>query len=215
MGLLRPIKARYVQRHEEAGDVTAFAFRPDRPLRHVAGQHGIFLLPGAGVKPFSIASAPEDHDLVIATKLGSGSKYKTALAGLEPGDVVKVRGPMARFTLDGSADEVLLIAQGVGITPFRSMLRHLLHAGVRKDSTLIHVGSAHAFRGETEQLATRALYPVGAEQFQLDVKRAAYELPGATCYLAGGPAFVAEAAALLADSGVAKKQIKRDALRGY
>ena len=215
MGLLRPIKARYVRRHEEAGDVTAFAFRPDRPLRHVAGQHGFFVLPGAGMKPFSIASAPEDLDLLIATRLGSGSTYKTALAALQPGDVVKVRGPLARFTLDGSADEILLIAQGVGITPFRSVLRHLRQACVRKHSTLVHVASAHAFRHETEQLATRALYPAGAEQFQLDVKRAAYERPGATCYLAGAPAFVAEAAALLAESGIAKKQIKRDSFRGY
>ena len=79
MGVLRPIKARYVDRHEEPGGVTVFAFRPDRPLGHAAGQHGFVVLPGAGMKPFSIASAPEDGDLVIATKLGSGSKYKTAM----------------------------------------------------------------------------------------------------------------------------------------
>ena len=32
-----------------------------------------------------------------------------------------------KFTLDGSADEVVFTAQGVGITPFRSLLRHIAH----------------------------------------------------------------------------------------
>ncbi|MEV6849325.1 FAD-dependent oxidoreductase [Actinoplanes sp. NPDC051411] len=215
MGMLIPIKARYVERRQEADDVTAFVFRPDRPFAYRAGQHGIFIVPGAGMKPLTIASAPEDRDLTIATRLGSGSPFKKALGALQPGDAIRVRGPLNRFTLSGSADDVVFIAQGVGITPFRSLLRHMRAAGIGRHSTLVHVGSAHAFRGETERLATRAWYPSGVEQFRFDLKRAIYERAGATCYVAGAPAFVADTAVLLAELGVAKKQLRRDSFPGY
>jgi hypothetical protein len=44
---------------------------------------------------------------------------------------------------------------------FRSMLHHMRHAGVGKHSTLVHVASAHAFRGETEAVAVLAIAILG------------------------------------------------------
>jgi len=215
MGLLRATTLEYLDRHDEEGGVTAFTFRPSKPLKHVAGQHGFFFVPGAGMKPFSIASAPEDDDIVIATKLQSGSKFKTALAALGPGENIKVRGPVMRFTLDGSSDEVVFIAQGVGITPFRSLLRHIDGNDIKKHTTLIHVASAHPFRTETARLAREASYPTDAESFRLDLKQASTERPGATYYLSGAPSFIKETAALLTEARIPKKQLKRDMFRGY
>ena len=215
MGLIRATPARFVDRWEEDGGVTAFAFRPDRPFPHIAGSHAIFFLPQGGRKPFTIASAPEEGDLVLATTLASGSRFKRSLGALTPGDRIKMRGPIASFTLRGSAPEVLFIAQGVGVTPFRSLLRHLSAGGAAKDTTLVHVAPAHAFRAETEQLATRSCYPTDAEQFRLELKQAAHERPDATCFLSGAPAFVAATATLLTDLGIPRRQLRQDKFRGY
>lgn len=215
MGLLTTTALQYVGRREEEGGVTALAFRPARPLRHRAGQHGFLSVPGAGSRPFSLASAPEDPEVLIGTRLGSGSRYKQALAALSAGDQVRLRGPVLRFTLDGAADDVVLVAQGVGITPFRSMLRHIAAAGRSTRATLLHLGPGHPFRADTEPAASAAVYLDDAEGFGLELKRATTDLPGATFYLSGSPGFVRDAAAAVTDAGIARRQIRRDVFRGY
>jgi ferredoxin-NADP reductase len=215
MGLLVPTTAEYVGRYDEAGEVTAFRFKPAKPLKHTAGQHGLFFLKGAGMRAFSIASAPEDDEVLIATKLGSGSRFKKALGALAPGDRVKVRGPILKFTLAGARHEIVFVAQGIGITPFRSLLRHMQITGLRKHSTLIHVGDGHPFRADTEPLARRAYYPTDTESFRVDLKETYTDRPGATYYVSGSPAFIKETVAVLLDGGISAKQIKKDMFRGY
>ncbi len=41
--------------------------------------HGLLTLKGAGTKAFSLASAPADPEVLIGTRLQSGSRYKLAL----------------------------------------------------------------------------------------------------------------------------------------
>ncbi|BCJ61442.1 hypothetical protein Jiend_48640 [Micromonospora endophytica] len=141
MGLLSSTPLEFADRWEEDGGVAVFAFTATKPFRHIAGQHGIFTIKGGGTRPFSLASAPGDEQVVIATKLDSGSKYKKALAALRPGDRITMRGPIMKFILDGAGDEVVFLAQGVGITPFRSLLRHIDTAGLGVRSTLLHLGT--------------------------------------------------------------------------
>jgi glycine betaine catabolism B len=215
MGLIRPITLEYVDRKVEDGAVTSFSFRPTKPLKHVAGQHGLLTLQGAGMKAFSLASGPEDDEVLIGTKLASGSTFKTALAALQPGDTVQMRGPIRKFTLDGSADDVVLLAQGVGITPYRSILRHIAATGMAKNTTLLHVGTGHAYRSDTEPLATRALYSSDSETFRLDLKHTYTDQPDATYFLSGAPAFIKETAAVLVEAGIPTRRLKKDMFRGY
>jgi len=215
MALIRPITLEYVDRKDEDGDVTSFSFRPTRTLRHVAGQHGFLMVKGAGMKPFSLASAPEDDEVLIGTKLASGSKFKTALAALQPGDQAQMRGPIMKFTLAGSTDDIVLLAQGVGITPYRSILRHIAAAGIAKDTTLLHVGAGHAYRSDTEALATRALYSTDSESFRLDLKQTYTDHPNASYFLSGAPVFIKQTTAVLVEAGIPKRQVKKDMFRGY
>lgn len=214
MGLLAATPLEYAGRRPEEGGVTAFAFTPTRPLRHAAGQHAFLTLRGGGTKPFSLASAPEDGEVVIGTRLASGSRYKQALAALSAGDVVRLRGPVLRFTLDGSADDVVLVAEGVGVTPYRSVLRHITAAGLPKRTRLLHVGRAHPFRAETEHLAGQSAYPDDAEGLALELERATSDLAGATYYVSGAPPFVRSTSAAIAGAGIARRQIRSDVFRG-
>ncbi|PZG00143.1 ferredoxin--NADP reductase [Micromonospora endophytica] len=215
MGLLSSTPLEFADRWEEDGGVAVFAFTATKPFRHIAGQHGIFTIKGGGTRPFSLASAPGDEQVVIATKLDSGSKYKKALAALRPGDRITMRGPIMKFILDGAGDEVVFLAQGVGITPFRSLLRHIDTAGLGVRSTLLHLGDGHAFKAETEQLASDARYHRDREDFAVDLKQVATNAPNATYYISGMPKFIAETSAALKDLGISRKQIRKDNFRGY
>lgn len=48
----------FVSKDVDNEGTAALHFRPRRPLRYHAGQPGLWLVPGGGIKPFTVASAP-------------------------------------------------------------------------------------------------------------------------------------------------------------
>ena len=199
---------------DDSGSV-AVHFRAQRPLSFKAGQFGLWIVPGGGLKPFTVASAPEEEVITLGTSLGSQSRFKRALAKLTPGDKVRLVGPVGDFTLDRTAPAVVMLAQGVGVTPFRSILRHAAMSGSDKRTTLIHVGNQHAFRQDTEGAATEAHYPTSRERFNKALEAAAREQPEATFMISGTSAFVRSTANQLKAHSVGSSQIMRDAFYGW
>ncbi len=115
---------------------------PDWP-GHLAGQHvDVRLTAEDGYqaqRSYSIASAPEDHDLVLTVeRLADGEVSTYLVDDLEVGDHVELRGPIGEyFVWDGRTNSpLLLIAGGSGIVPFRAMLRHRT---ATKSSVLVRV----------------------------------------------------------------------------
>lgn len=214
-GLLRTTTLEFIEMRTEEGGVHSFAFRPDRPLHARAGQHGLLTLKGAGTKAFSLASAPADPEVLIGTRLQSGSRYKLALAALTPGQRVTLRGPILNFTVDATVGQAVFLAQGVGITPYRSLLRDIRATGSRTHTTLIHVGRGHTFRRDTEPLADSALYPTDTSGFRSDLTAIMRSQPDARYYLSGTSAFIKSTTTKLIDHGIRSKHIKKDKFIGY
>lgn len=192
----------------------ALHFWPRRPLDYRAGQHGLWFVPRGGVKPFTVASAPGEKLVTLGTSLNSQSRFKRALAALSAGATVRLIGPFANFSLDRTSPTVVMLAQGMGVTPFRSMLRQTAVSGAAKQTTLIHVGTHHPFRYDTEADATEAYYPTSREAFSQHLAAATVRHPGATFMISGTPAFVRSTAARLKATAVAPSQIRRDAFYG-
>jgi ferredoxin-NADP reductase len=72
---------------------------------------------------FSLANATRETDLTIATRMRD-SQFKRALGTLRVGAHVRLEGPFGTFALDRNrARPAVFVAGGIGITPFRSMLR--------------------------------------------------------------------------------------------
>lgn len=215
-GLLTSYRLTYQDRRDVGGGVTSLAFTSDRPVDARAGQHGFLHLGATTIKPFSLASAPGEGCVLIGTSLASGSAMKTRLAALQPGDSATLRGPINNFTLDDVSGPVVMLAQGVGITPLRSMLSHTARERRAVDSSLIHVAPAgHAYRDDTETWATRAAFPQHTDEFRAAAVATTRAHQEATFYVAGASAFVSSTTALLRDCGVAAGNIRQDKYLGY
>lgn len=132
----------------ENGTVTSFSFTADRPVRYEAGQYAHFLKPSVLArlaKPqreFSIASAPNDRDIRITTDLSSATAFKKKLSSLKKGDHILLHGVEGNMTIPKDAHGTyVFIAGGIGITPFRSLLRDIEQRNLQVVPILIHVGN--------------------------------------------------------------------------
>ena len=205
----------FVARHVDDTGTALVQFRPRRPLTVRAGEHGLWLVPGGGVLPFTVASAPQEELVALGTDLSSRSRFKRALARLEPGAPARLLGPLGRFSIDGLTGPVVMLAQGLGVTPFRAMLRQAVLTGAGPSSTLVHTGHHHPFRADTEGAATSAHYPTTREDFADLVAGIAQDQPAASFLVSGARTFVASTATILETSGVPAAQIRRDTFYGY
>ena len=105
----------------------AFEITFDKPFEFTAGQHIIVSIDDEIYdREYSICSAEEDKEMKILVKEVVDGYLTPILRTKNIGDKLKVRGPHGRFCLDLIDDfdkEIILIATGTGIAPFRSMIR--------------------------------------------------------------------------------------------
>lgn len=72
-------------------------------------------------RTFSLASSPREATLMVATRMRD-TAFKRTLKAMPLGTAVQIDGPAGGLTLDSkSARTAVLLAGGIGITPFRSM----------------------------------------------------------------------------------------------
>jgi ferredoxin-NADP reductase len=72
-------------------------------------------------RSFSMASAPFETDLIVATRIRD-TAFKRVLKAMPTGSEVSIAGPFGSFTLRQNSRPAVFLAGGIGITPFRSML---------------------------------------------------------------------------------------------
>jgi ferredoxin-NADP reductase len=73
-------------------------------------------------RTFSIASAPHEPEIMVATRM-RGSAFKRVLATMAIGSPVLMDEPIGSFVLNTDAGRpAVLLAGGIGVTPFRSIV---------------------------------------------------------------------------------------------
>jgi NAD(P)H-flavin reductase len=88
--------------------------------------------------PFSIANAPEDPVLCLTIK--KAGQFTSAIPDMKPGTELRCMGPLGAFCKDINAKPVIvMLAGGVGVTPFLSVLRHFRNIKARNVVTLFWV----------------------------------------------------------------------------
>ncbi|MFD1721720.1 FAD-dependent oxidoreductase [Amnibacterium endophyticum] len=243
--LARPVAARLRLAGSRRLTPTAveYAFTPDRPLGHRAGQYLELHLPHRGAdrrgvrRSLTIVSPPDPEDGRVRVAVRTrppGSTFKRALDALPVGAELRAVTVTGGFTLpDDRGAPLVLVASGIGLTPFVSQLAHGARqvaggAPPRDVQLVVRVPAADEVAYLPELAATGvpvllvapdpAALPPLPEGWRAvrDVAEALDAVPGLagrTALVSGSPRFVAEARALLRAAGA--RRVRTDAFAGY
>ena len=233
-----------LRRREEVAERTmAFYFDKPAGFQFKAGQSVDLTLidppesdSEGNTRTFSIASAPQDSELMVATRMRD-SAFKRVLALLPIGSPMQVDGPMGSFTLhQNAAKPAVFLTGGIGITPFLSMARqavaeklprslYLFYSNRRPEDAaflediqnLADASSTFHFIPTMTKMArsSQAWHgPTGFIDREMLVGQLS-NLHGPIYYLAGPPGMVAAMRQMLSSAGVDEDDIRTEEFAGY
>jgi ferredoxin-NADP reductase len=150
----------FVGKKQVAPGAWTFNFTLLKPLDWKAGQHVILFMKTPSGKrvrrAFSLSSAPSEKYISITTRIhDTPSDFKSALKKLKKGDILSLRGPVGRLVVDtSSGNKYSFLATGIGITPFRSILKEMAETKAANKVTVFFAGNKdnHFFRDELSEL---------------------------------------------------------------
>jgi len=212
-----------------------FDFRPGQYLEWTVGHHS----PDdrGNRRYFTIASSPTEAEVRMGVKFYEpASSYKRALQQLEPGQAIMAGQLAGDFTLRPDASQkMVFIAGGIGVTPFRSMIKYLIDTNQQRDMVLMYANKTASeivykdvFDEAEQKLGLRTIYilsdkdavppgwqgqvghitPEMIQQQIPDFKERMY-------YVSGSHGMVTMFEETLQQIGVPKKQIITDFFPGF
>lgn len=219
----------FIDKKLEFGDIWTFTFKPNRKVDWKAGQHILLTVPQSnpdrkGTKRmFSVSTAPYESIIQITTHVGieKQSTFKQALLNLKSGDEISGRGPVGPMTITDETKNYVFVTGGIGITPFRSILKQLNYENKRLHVRLLY-GNRDTnilFKDELEAIASNnknlhLKYIISPERINAPILRDSTTNIAETIFFISGPKpMVAEMKNLLKELGA--KNIKSDPFYGY
>ena len=174
------------------------------------------------VYSFSIASSPKEKELMITTRMRP-SKFKNALKKLKIGDRVKIDGPFGQFVLHkNKKNPAVFLAGGIGITPFRSMIKSYpdrkitLFYSNRKPEDAAFLGELKELENKKKNFKLVAIMTsltghINPKMMKENVKN----WQKAIYYTVGSTGFVQSMADMLSKMKLKPEQIKTENFSGY
>ncbi len=208
------------EKRHEYGEVFTFIFEPLRPIFFQAGQYVHMRIPGVppsekSVREFSFASAPGDDMLWFSVNTKSGSPFQEALKNLPVGEKVslfKIKGHMTIPEKEGP--HLVLIAHGVGVAPFRSILRDLTNRKIPLTATLMQIDRDHFLYEKELTALSFEQHRITREKIDDTLLQVRMKYPSAIYYVAGAPTFVEEMVEKLQKDGIRGESIQTDIFKG-
>ena len=215
---MKEVKLAFVERRHEYGEVYTYVFRSHEKISFEPGQYGhvrLFGMPEGekAVREFSFASAPDESDILFGVDARSGSAYQKRLHELQVGEEVglfKIKGHMPWPPVGYS--DVVMIAGGVGVTPFRSQLLDLSHKKLPITSTLIHTSRDEYLYGSELSNIANEYYAIRQEGLTETLSKTVKTHTGAMYFIAGSIGFVEAVNDILHTAGITA--IRSDTFKG-
>ncbi len=162
-------------KHQLAPNAYEFIFAPNRRLAFAPGQYMEWTLgheepdSRGNRRYFTLASAPTETNLRLGVRFNDpSSSYKQALLEMGKNDEILAGQLAGDFTLPRDPEQPLVfIAGGIGITPFRSMIKYLLDNHQPRPVTLFYgnrtvrdIVYKNVFDQAERELGIRTIYMV-------------------------------------------------------
>lgn len=220
-----------------------FVFVSSEKLKNIAGQYMEWTLPHKNVDSrgnrrfFTIASSPTEENVRIGIKFyPNGSSFKRNLVNMEAGDKIVSSQLSGEFILPNDPSKKLVfIAGGIGITPFRSIMKYLLDTNQKKDIVLFYSNNMASdivykdiFDEARQKLGLRTVYTLtdtknipqewrGKAGYVDDnmIKEEVPDYKERAFYISGPHSMIEAFKKTLKDMGIPQNQIKVDFFPGY
>jgi ferredoxin-NADP reductase len=188
------------------------------------------------MRGFSISSAPREDVITITTRLRD-TAFKRVLQSMPLGTPVRVEGPFGDLRLHHAARPAVLLAGGIGITPFRSIVVEAIDGGSLPYPVILFHANRRpedaAFADEFRSLALRdpnlTFVPTmtatphsseawDGERGHIDAAMLRRHLDGVVdpiYYIAGPPGMVQSLRTMLIASGVDEDDVRIEEFTGY
>ena len=222
---------------------TAFYFEKPENFQFEAGQFANLTLVAPSdsdlkgdTRTLSLASAPHEPNLMVAMRLRA-TAFKRNLNSLPLGAELLLQGPYGSMTLSrNSARPAVLLAGGIGITPFRSLVwnaaesqsprRIFLFYSVRvpeEAAFLQELQEMERYNGRYKLICTvtqprMVRAPWLGETGRISIKMLSKWIPDLSVpiyYVAGPPAMVTSVRQMLISSGISEEDIRAEEFSGY
>lgn len=218
-----------IEKEQLSDNLWAFRFKPNIDLAWTPGQFVRVELPhdnpdDEGVRRFfTISSAPYEGIVQITTRI-SDSTFKQALAALPVGgDLLLLDMPDGDFVWEEESDRPLVfVAGGIGITPFRSMLRQRAHDNLPLAATLIYANRTDAiafkdeFDGYADQDAAFTVHYLTGERLSAEkLHELVPGINGTLVYVSGPEPMVESIGNDLKAAGLPAERLKQDYFPNY
>jgi ferredoxin-NADP reductase len=230
MSVLTKTKLTLADKHQETRDTVSFRFKTDEIRMWRPGQYLHYTLDhkypdSRGIERyFTISSAPFEGCIQITTRFSEkNSSFKNALRGMVVGGSIDADGLDGDFVVEDPARRLVFIAGGIGVTPYRAMLRAMDHAGIPAEVDLLYANRDEdfPFKGELELLAQRHSrlkihYFAGSNRLdERSIREIVGELRKPAFYVSGPEPMVESLSKLLAGMSVPKLHVRTDYFPGY
>jgi ferredoxin-NADP reductase len=159
------MKLKLVKKVEEAIGTKSFYWETEKEVRYDPGQYFYFTLPKlefpdprGATRHFTLSSSPTEIGYIQnTTRIRQESGYKKTIDSLPVGSTIEGEGPNGTFLLDDKElGPHIFIAGGIGITPFRSIIKYLSDKKLKTQINLIYSDSTPQdmpFKKELEEMA--------------------------------------------------------------
>ena len=233
----------FKERIEIGADTWELVFQPDRKLAFAPGQYLEWTLghrrpdSRGNRRYFTIASSPTESVVRLGVKFGPKlSSYKQALLALKPGDTIIVAQVAGEFVLPKEhAKKLVFIAGGIGVTPFRSMLKYLLDRNEQRAITMLYsnntvgeIAYRDLLRRAEAELGVKTVYTLtlpdrvpeawlGKTGFidERMIREAVPDFRDRVFYISGPPAMVDASVEALHKLAVPRANIRTDFFPGF
>ncbi len=226
-----------------APDIFEFLFLPSKKLAFSPGQYMEWTFAHKHTdsrgnrRYFTIASSPTEDEIKLGVKFyQNGSSYKKAMLLMDNKTPIIGAQLSGDFTLPkDSSKKLVFIAGGIGITPFRSMIKYLLDTKEKRTITLLYSNKTQdeivysdIFTMAQKELGIKVIYTLtdtkavltswAGRLGRIDQNMITQEIPDykdRIFFLSGPHVMIDAYDQTLRSMGISEKQIKKDFFPGF